>query len=112
MTSSQTVQTRDPVCGMTVQDDPDAIAWEYQGVRYLFCARGCKEQFQEHPDQYVRTGTRSAKPRLGRELALALLFFLIALAVVLAFRNIKKATQSTSLLDQSQSVSPMERGTL
>jgi P-type Cu+ transporter len=43
----------DPVCGMQVDPQTAAASWEYQGVTYYFCARGCLEDFQEDPDAYL-----------------------------------------------------------
>lgn len=45
---------KDPVCGMDV--DPATARWtsEYQGKTYYFCSPGCKRQFDEHPEQYVK----------------------------------------------------------
>jgi len=43
----------DPVCGMQVDRQTAAASWEYQGVTYYFCARGCLEDFQEDPDAYL-----------------------------------------------------------
>jgi len=44
----------DPVCGMEVNTETAAASWEYDGVRYYFCAVGCLEDFQEDPDSYLR----------------------------------------------------------
>jgi P-type Cu+ transporter len=43
----------DPVCGMQVDPQTAAASWEYEGVTYYFCARGCLEDFQEDPDAYL-----------------------------------------------------------
>ncbi len=46
----------DPVCGMTVEEHPDAFKTEYQGTVYYFCGRGCKRSFEKDPELYVREG--------------------------------------------------------
>lgn len=44
---------RDPVCGMRV--DPATAPYRHvrAGRSYYFCAQGCLEKFQTHPEQYV-----------------------------------------------------------
>jgi Cu+-exporting ATPase len=44
----------DPVCGMKVDPSTAAASWEYNGVTYYFCGRGCLLDFQEDPDAYLR----------------------------------------------------------
>ena len=46
----------DPVCGMQVEEGPDAITAEYKGVTYYFCAPGCKRSFQQEPERFLRGG--------------------------------------------------------
>ncbi len=47
---------RDPVCGMDVQESPDAITYEYKGQTYYFCSRGCRRAFEKDPEKYLREG--------------------------------------------------------
>jgi YHS domain-containing protein len=42
---------RDPVCQMVVQ--PGSLFSEYQGIRYFFCSRSCKESFEDDPEKYL-----------------------------------------------------------
>lgn len=35
----------DPICGMTVERSPSAIALEHEGMRHLFCSEGCRKLF-------------------------------------------------------------------
>ena len=44
---------KDPVCGMLVEPKTGAAATDYKGQTYYFCSKGCKAQFDKHPDQYV-----------------------------------------------------------
>lgn len=43
----------DPVCGMRVDPESAAARTCYNGVRFYFCAEGCKKAFTESPDKYV-----------------------------------------------------------
>ncbi len=43
----------DPVCKMTVDEkNPPAIS-VYKGVKYYFCAVGCKKAFDKDPKKYL-----------------------------------------------------------
>lgn len=42
-----------PVCGMDVDDSDPPAQTEYEGETYTFCGDGCREQFEENPQQYV-----------------------------------------------------------
>lgn len=43
----------DPVCGMSVDPASAAGKSEYQGKTYYFCSQGCKQEFDQNPDQFV-----------------------------------------------------------
>jgi YHS domain-containing protein len=43
----------DPVCGMTVQPETAAAAWEHEGTTYYFCSVGCLERFREDPPKFL-----------------------------------------------------------
>ncbi len=43
----------DPVCGMQVDPDTAAAAWEYEGTVYYFCSVGCLEDFKKDPGAFV-----------------------------------------------------------
>jgi Cu+-exporting ATPase len=43
----------DPVCGMTVEPDDAAAAWEHEGVTYLFCSTGCMRRFRDDPTHFL-----------------------------------------------------------
>ena len=38
---------RDPVCGMEVEDTPEAPRVLHEGHTYLFCSEACRERFEE-----------------------------------------------------------------
>ena len=44
---------KDPVCGMEVTYENAQARSEYNGRTYYFCSLGCKEQFDQHPEQYI-----------------------------------------------------------
>jgi Cu+-exporting ATPase len=43
----------DPVCGMAVQPESAAAAWEHGGHVYYFCSVGCMERFREDPERFL-----------------------------------------------------------
>lgn len=44
---------KDPVCNMSV-DEKKAVATSiHKGRTYYFCAKGCKEKFDEEPEKFV-----------------------------------------------------------
>jgi Cu+-exporting ATPase len=45
--------TKDPVCGMMVDEEKAAATSEYKGKTYYFCARGCKAAFDKNPEKYL-----------------------------------------------------------
>ncbi|MFQ5882837.1 MAG: YHS domain-containing protein [Candidatus Methylomirabilales bacterium] len=45
--------TKDPVCGMEVDETKAAATSVYQGTTYYFCAQGCKVTFDKAPEKYV-----------------------------------------------------------
>ncbi len=70
-----TVETRDPVCGMTVNPDGARFSHEHAGTTYLFCCGGCQAAFRSDPDAFLRAredagggghGHADAAPRPGR----------------------------------------------
>ncbi|MBW2107764.1 MAG: heavy metal translocating P-type ATPase [Deltaproteobacteria bacterium] len=52
----------DPVCGMEVDPGNAAATTRYQGKTYYFCAKGCKEKFEQAPQDYL-TRTVEAVPK-------------------------------------------------
>ena len=57
-------RVRDPVCGMRV--DPDALAVEYQGMRFAFCSNQCRARFLANPGLYVGRPGRPAPRQRGQ----------------------------------------------
>jgi Cu+-exporting ATPase len=46
------MEHKDPVCGMTVKKD-SKFKSQYDGQTYYFCSGGCKEKFEDDPEQYL-----------------------------------------------------------
>ena len=46
--------SRDPVCGMSVDEAHAAASSEYEGQTIYFCAPSCKEKFDRNPQQYIQ----------------------------------------------------------
>jgi YHS domain-containing protein len=45
--------TKDPVCGMMVDEEKAAAKSVYKGKTYYFCAPGCKAAFDSDPEKYL-----------------------------------------------------------
>lgn len=45
---------KDPVCGMTINEEDAAGSITYKGEKYFFCAPGCKVIFIKDPKKYVK----------------------------------------------------------
>ena len=43
----------DPVCGMQVEEQGAAGKSEHRGEIYYFCSAGCREKFDQAPEQYA-----------------------------------------------------------
>lgn len=43
----------DPVCQMEVDEQSAAGQMTYKGTTYYFCAPGCREAFEQEPEQYL-----------------------------------------------------------
>ena len=45
---------KDPVCGMEVTYETAQARSEYDGRTYYFCSLGCKEEFDQNPEKFVK----------------------------------------------------------
>lgn len=52
--------TKDPVCGMTV-DDKSPLRSTNAGQTYLFCSPGCKTKFDQEPARYAAPGAQAPR---------------------------------------------------
>jgi Cu+-exporting ATPase len=50
---------KDPVCGMTIDENKVAGKTEYRGTIYYFCSSGCKKAFEENPERFI--GAKDSK---------------------------------------------------
>jgi Cu+-exporting ATPase len=46
----------DPVCGMEVEAETAAAAWEHRRRTYFFCSLGCFERFRADPQAVLDAG--------------------------------------------------------
>lgn len=46
--------TKDPVCGMVVDEKNAAATASYEGQMYYFCSAGCKSKFEKDPGRYAQ----------------------------------------------------------
>jgi YHS domain-containing protein len=46
--------TKDPVCGMQVDENKAAATSSYQGKKYSFCGQDCKNKFDSEPQRYAQ----------------------------------------------------------
>ena len=44
----------DPICKMTVDEKTAKLVSEYKGMKYYFCAPGCKKLFDKNPETYLK----------------------------------------------------------
>lgn len=49
--------TKDPVCGMVVDETKAVASTTYQGQAYSFCSDGCKAKFLQDPARYAESGS-------------------------------------------------------
>lgn len=45
--------TRDPVCGMQVDEQKAPATSTYNGAHYAFCGQECKDKFDQTPERYA-----------------------------------------------------------
>jgi len=46
--------TKDPVCGMDIDERKAAGSSQHQGKTYHFCSAGCKATFDKEPAKYAK----------------------------------------------------------
>lgn len=57
--------TKDPVCGMTVNPQKAAAAAVREGVTFYFCSTSCRDKFEQAPEKYVGAATHSEQQQGG-----------------------------------------------
>lgn len=51
--------TKDPVCGMDVDESTAKNTAQHDGQTYYFCAPGCKKAFEADPQKYLAPGYKA-----------------------------------------------------
>ena len=49
------LMTKDPVCGMNVDENKSQYQSQYGGKKFSFCSEQCKKEFDKQPEQYARS---------------------------------------------------------
>jgi xanthine dehydrogenase accessory factor len=52
LTPTVRIESKDPICGMTVDNVSAKFRSEFSGRTVYFCCRHCKEMFDQNPDRY------------------------------------------------------------
>ena len=47
--------TKDPVCGIKVDENRGEFHTQFAGKKYFFCSDECRQEFEAEPDAYVET---------------------------------------------------------
>jgi Cu+-exporting ATPase len=50
------VMTKDPVCGMAVDEKTAPAREDYEGATYYFCSPACHASFKNDPKRYADDG--------------------------------------------------------
>jgi len=52
--------TKDPVCGMSVDEKKTPAMTQHNGKTYHFCSPGCRDTFTKSPEKFVdeKAGSR------------------------------------------------------
>jgi YHS domain-containing protein len=58
-------ETKDPVCGMTVDRQKSTAASTYRGKTYYFCSASCRDKFEHEPEKYASGATREQQQQGG-----------------------------------------------
>jgi YHS domain-containing protein len=55
--------TKDPVCGMQINESCAVGKSEYKGKAYFFCSPSCKSTFDKEPDKYADKADADSRHR-------------------------------------------------
>jgi len=53
--------TKDPICGMNVDEKTAKYKSEHMGKTYYFCSQMCKATFDKNPKKYAVAAEQSAR---------------------------------------------------
>ena len=56
------MKVKDPVCGMTIDEEKAAATTGYGGKDFRFCSRSCREKFEKDPAAYIKDAGSEEKP--------------------------------------------------
>jgi len=59
--------TKDPVCGMQVDENKAPATSTYQGQKYSFCGQECKNKFDQQPQNYTQSTQQGKQQRPQQE---------------------------------------------
>ncbi len=59
------MKVTDSVCKMTIEDKDAAATSEYKGVKYYFCSKPCKEDFDKDPELFVGKSVMKMKEMIS-----------------------------------------------
>ncbi len=54
---------KDPVCGMSVEEESAYAFKEWEGTRYGFCSRHCYDSFLQQPEKYAKSSRKNKKTK-------------------------------------------------
>ncbi|MEO8386167.1 MAG: YHS domain-containing protein [Betaproteobacteria bacterium] len=57
--------TKDPVCGMSVDRDKSTAASVYRGKTYSFCSTTCRDKFEQTPEKYIGVSAQNETQQGG-----------------------------------------------
>jgi len=57
------MMTKDPVCGMQVDENKAPATSSYQGKKYSFCGQECKTKFDREPQRYAGQQSKQQQPQ-------------------------------------------------
>ena len=46
--------TKDPVCGMELDEQQAVASLNYQGQQFYFCSTSCQHLFEQNPQHYIK----------------------------------------------------------
>ncbi|MFY9742333.1 MAG: YHS domain-containing protein, partial [Candidatus Sulfotelmatobacter sp.] len=53
--SREEIMTKDPVCGMNVDENKSEFQAQFEDQKYYFCSEDCKQEFEADPEEFVET---------------------------------------------------------
>jgi len=57
--------TKDPVCGMSVDPQKAKAAAVREGATFYFCSNSCRDKFEQAPDKYISPSAHGEQQQEG-----------------------------------------------